>query len=282
MMNNDDIFNNTVSRLSAAGILSPRLETRLLIAYVLGADASGILPHRIELGAGEAERLEAAVAERIQHKPLCKIIGSKAFYKHDFMVSCDVLSPRPDTEILVEAAVEVAHRKKMRQVLDLGTGSGCILLSILDEISEAQGVGMDISPAALKMAEDNAEALSLSSRATFCLGSWFEEKPAFAAAFDLVVSNPPYIPHREIPALEPEVRLYDPLTALDGGDDGYRDYRQLAKAVPGWLKPEGVLLLEVGAGQAADVAKIFRDAGWKLLEIRRDLSGIERCVILKK
>ena len=150
MMNNDDIFNSTVSRLSAAGILSPRLETRLLIAYVLGADASGILPHRIELGAGEAERLEAAVAERIQHKPLCKIIGSKAFYKHDFMVSCDVLSPRPDTEILVEAAVEVAHRKKMRQVLDLGTGSGCILLSILDEISEAQGVGMDISPAALK------------------------------------------------------------------------------------------------------------------------------------
>lgn len=113
------------------GILSPRLETRLLIAYVLGADASGILPHRIELGAGEAERLEVAVAERIQHKPLCKIIGSKAFYKHDFMVSCDVLSPRPDTEILVEAAVQIARRKKMRQVLDLGTGSGCILLSIL-------------------------------------------------------------------------------------------------------------------------------------------------------
>ena len=119
MMNIDDIFNSTVSRLSAAGILSPRLETRLLIAYVLGADASGILPHRIELGAGEAERLEVAVAERIQHKPLCKIIGSKAFYKHDFMVSCDVLSPRPDTEILVEAAVQIAPRKKMRQVLRL-------------------------------------------------------------------------------------------------------------------------------------------------------------------
>lgn len=132
MMNNDDIFNSTVSRLSAAGILSPRLETRLLIAYVLGADASGILPHRIELGAGEAERLEAAVAERIQHKPLCKIIGSKAFYKHDFMVSCDVLSPRPDTEILVEAAVEVAHRKKCGRfwIWEPGPGVSCFRFSM--------------------------------------------------------------------------------------------------------------------------------------------------------
>lgn len=138
---------------------------------------------------------------------------------------------------------------------------------------------MDISPAALKVAEDNAEALSLSSRAAFCLGSWFEEKPAFAAAFDLVVSNPPYIPHREIPALEPEVRLYDPLTALDGGDDGYRDYRAAwPKPFPAGLKPEGVLLLEVGAGQAADVAENFsgRRAGsfWKSAGICPELNDV--------
>ncbi len=276
-------FKRFIQNLSAAGIENPRLEARRLLSFALNLEDVDIFSSR-RLSAEEVKKAEAFLQRRLEHEPLDKIIGRKPFYKAEFIVSDAVLSPRPDTEILVEAAVAFLRGKPAPRVLDLGTGSGCIILSILGDVPEAQGTAVDISAAALQIAAANAGALGLENRIELMNAGWFDENFAdsFSAPFELIVSNPPYIPTAEIAGLEKEVRAHDPLTALDGGVDGLRDYRRLAEVVPPLLKAGGRLMLEVGEGQAATVAAIFGAAGLKPEEILPDLSGTERCVILKK
>lgn len=270
-------FNDVVRILAEGKISSPRLEARILFEYL---EVDQFAPVD---GAREV-RLRELLRKRLAHAPLDKILGKREFYKNTFAVSKDVLTPRPDTEVLVEAAIELIPKKIPQKILDLGTGSGCILLSVLGDCPKACGMAIDKSEAALAVARHNAEALGMSNRVTFMNASWFDAdfEEHVGVGFDIIVSNPPYIPTSDILTLEPEVRQYDPILALDGGKDGFEHYQKIAELAPHLLKQGGYILLEAGQGQAQRIAEIFEHEGLHLSEIRPDLSGIERCVILKK
>jgi len=274
-----DIFHSIVSRLSDSGINSPRLEARMLIAHVLGIDVDS-LPADIIVSEKQQNQLSLLVERRIAHEPLDKILGYKEFYKYTFKVNSDVLSPRPDSEILVEEAIQIIHQKGIDSVLEFGVGSGCLILSILADCPSVCGLGLDKSDAALKIAQANAASLGVSDRIKLERFDYFKDK--LRGAFPLIISNPPYIPTTEISKLDIEVKAYDPLTALDGGYDGYEHYRRLSQIVPSLLAPQGFVLFEGGAGQADMIASIFVKAGSRLIKKVCDLSGIERCIILQK
>lgn len=215
------------------------------------------------------------VALRQSGMPVDKIIGLRGFYKHDFIINEDVLSPRPDTECLVEAAIEFAKQSKAKNILDLGLGSGCILLSILKDVPQLYGTGVDISKKALEVAQQNITALDLSDRTNLICGSWFDLN--LSEKFDIITSNPPYIKTSEIETLEVEVKNHDPLLALDGGENGLRDYIQIAKIAANLLSENGRIFLEVGYNQAQDVIEIFKD--YKHIQTIKDLGGMQRCVV---
>ncbi|MDR1026341.1 MAG: peptide chain release factor N(5)-glutamine methyltransferase, partial [Lactobacillus sp.] len=240
------IYNSLVT----AGIDNPGLETRMIEDYAKRHNLS-------------QDQVNEIINQRILKTPLDKLLGEKGFYKHIFCVSENVLSPRPDTEVLVEKAVDIikvmGKGASPRTILDLGTGSGCILLSILSDIPDLIGVGVDISAAALDIAKQNAAALQLENRVEFFQRNWFKDK--IEGHFDVIVSNPPYIPSTDIPNLDVEVKDHDPMLALDGGQDGLDSYRKIAEIIPNLLNKDGYVLLEVGINQAQDVANIFTKAG---------------------
>ncbi len=269
-MNLRDIL---ISELIKAKIPSPRLEADIILKYAM--------PEYPQISTEQREKALAMLQRRITHEPLDKIIGQREFYKSVFKVNKNVLSPRADTEILVESALELIPQEQDFHILDLGTGSGCILLSLLKERSNCKGTGVDASKEALDIAKENMQNLHLTSQATFLYKSWTDEN-FVTETFDMIVSNPPYIPTKEIEMLEKDVKDYDPLSALDGGEDGLECYRQIAKVTPLILKPNGYILLEVGYNQAKAVADIFMAHGLTLAKVIPDLSNINRCVILKK
>lgn len=277
-----EMYDEAVFCLSKAQIPSPRLEARLMLLEALGLSADETVPFSASTGERQKVFFDTMLAKRLRHFPLCKILGRKGFYKYDFIVNEQVLSPRPDTEILVEAAVEFSQKYELRQMVDFGTGSGCILLSVLGDISQMEGTGVDISAEALDIAVRNAENLGLSSRAEWIKAGWFDKEivARLEQKYDLMVSNPPYIPSGDIAALEEEVREHDPILALDGGKDGLRDYRRLAEIAPLILRPGAYIMLEAGIGQADAIASVFMQQGFALEQIRQDLNGIPRCVIL--
>lgn len=277
-------FDELINALRQGGIESPRLEARMIAGAVLGLENEAFLFTPPSVTECQLIQMKLMVSERLKRRPLDKIIGRKGFYKYDFKVSEAVLSPRPDTEILVEAAAGWLKSNPRKRILDLGTGSGCIILSLLADFPELSGIGLDISPAALEIATANAYQLGVEKRVSFRTSSWFDKNLAqnIGEKFDIIVSNPPYIPAADITTLEPEVREHDPLSALDGGPDGLRDYQQIARQIHDLLNENGVLFLEVGIHQSADVAAIFIGQGLQLVNILKDLGGIERCVILKK
>lgn len=278
------VFPSLVQKLAAAGISSPRLEARLLLAHVLECDDNDAAVINAVLSAEQEKMLEDLLDKRLKRRfPLDKILGLKSFYKYDFIVNEDVLSPRPDTEIILEEALRLSAGRSV-SILDLGTGSGCLLLSLLKENPQAAGTGIDISAAALCVAEKNAARLKVEQQVSFRQADWFANDflRQIEGAFDLIVSNPPYIPEPDIAALDPEVREHDPHLALSGGEDGFASYRQIAEHIPFLLADGGYVLLEAGAGQARDIAEIFSARGLMLSRIVKDLSGIDRCVILKK
>lgn len=279
----DNVFNHTIVVLSEAGVSSPRLEARIMLSNVLEKNEGTITSDTV-LDEHQQQKLDKMLALRLKDMPLDKIIGTKDFYKYRFNVTCDVLSPRPDTEVLVEEALRLVSSFQAPYILDLGTGSGCILLSLLGEIKDARGVGVDCSEKALAVALSNAEKLDLQEQVSFIKASWFDDNfnSLFVQKFDLIVSNPPYIPTADISTLEANVRNYDPMGALDGGEDGLHHYRRLAEVIPPLLKDTGYVLLEIGINQAGDVCQVFENAGLKTQKVLRDLSGIERCIILKK
>lgn len=261
--------------LGMSGVDAPMREARWLLADVLGVDRAELILREDQPPEPDHRAAwSAALARRAAGEPLSRIRGWKEFYGRRFQVTRDVLDPRPETEHLVEAALE--RLPKGGRVLDLGTGSGCILVSVLAERPDASGVGLDVSEQALNVARLNAFSLGASARAEWALGD-FDALDGLGE-FDMVVSNPPYIPTGDIAALDIEVRAHDPGLALDGGEDGLAAYRRIIPAAMGVLAPGGWLALEVGAGQADAVRALLLSEGWLALGVRRDLGGHDRVV----
>jgi release factor glutamine methyltransferase len=262
--------------LRAAGIDNPRLEARLLLASALGLPVATLLrdPHAVADPTG----YDRLVARRAAHEPLAYIIGRREFWSLDFAVSPATLIPRPDSETLIEAALAAfARRAPPRRILDLGTGTGCLLLSALHEYPGAFGIGTDRAPEAASLAAANAAALGLAGRAAFLCGDW---ATSLDARFDLVLCNPPYIPTSEIDGLMHEVARHEPQAALDGGADGLAAYRRIIAHLPQLLQPDGVAVLELGVGQDAAVAALAREVRLGATT-RPDLAGIARAMLLQ-
>lgn len=259
-------------RMADAGVPDAMRDARLLLAHVLG-----IAPDRLTLHLDDPERpdllggFERLVAARTARRPLSHLTGQRLFWGRAFHVTPDVLDPRPETETLVALALA----EPFARVLDLGTGSGAILLSLLADRPGATGVGADVSPAALAVAQHNAQSLGLLDRARMILSDWCAD---ITGQFDLIVSNPPYIALSEMPSLSPEVREHEPHLALTDGGDGLCAYRDIASQARANLRPEGRLLVEIGATQGADVVKILVAAGFASVAIHPDLDGRDRVV----
>ncbi|WP_204362763.1 peptide chain release factor N(5)-glutamine methyltransferase [Litorivita pollutaquae] len=246
-------------------------------ARALLAHAAGITPSRLmmlDVEAFDAALMQCyadALSRRSLGEPVSKITGKRAFWNHDFIVTADVLDPRPDTETLVAKALE----RPFERILDLGTGSGCILLSLLAERGEAQGVGVDLSEPALDVARANAAAIGVVDRVQWLHGDWFD---AVTGRFDLIVSNPPYIAAEEMAELDREVRDHDPAMALTPGGDGLDPYRIIAAQAGSYLHPNGRLIVEMGWQQGPQVAAILSASGWRDVAIWPDLEGRDRAV----
>ncbi len=280
----DNLLKETLQKLSVAGVESSLYEIRLLLSAAMGVDFTQLRITQICPSPSQLQKFQEMINLRLSHMPVDKILGKRGFYKYEFKTNIDVLSPRPDTEILVEEAVRVIKQENLSNVLELGVGSGCIILSLLADIFSLSGWGVDISSAALSVAKENAISLKVDNRLILKQGDWFSSNflDLFTKKFDLLVSNPPYISSSEILSLDEEVKNYDPLWALDGGVDGLVSYRQIAKLSSSLLNTNGWLILEVGEGQADDVINIFTDKGFMCKTILNDLSGTPRCISLKK
>lgn len=266
--------------LSAGAIDNPALDARLLLAAASGLSASRILAGgEASLPEGALRTLRAMTARRAAGEPVARILGEKEFWGMPLRLAAATLVPRPDTETLVEAALDAvrAHRLPADLALcDLGTGSGAIALALLRELPEATAVATDISAEALAAAAANAESLGLGARISFVRAD-FAAGPA--GPFHLVVSNPPYVRSGDLAGLPREVRDHDPVAALDGGPDGYSAYRTIALRLCDLIYPGGIAALETGAGQSETVAAILKSSGLTLVETRRDLAGISRAVV---
>lgn len=276
------------------------LEARLLAMHAWDYSPERLVrDSHLPIGGIGRSKLQDLVERRLKHEPISHILGSREFWRDMFEVTADVLTPRPDSETVIEALLR--HRPDTQaplRVLDLGTGSGCLVLSTLREYPLATGVGADQSPAALAVAKRNAARLGLEARSVFTLSNWCSN---VSGPFDVVLSNPPYIPTADIAALDADVRDYEPHAALDGGADGLDCYRRIVQQLSiasdcsaeqscaplggrkagSLLAPRALVLFEVGAGQAEDVAQLGQQHGFDLLEISPDLAGISRVVVLQ-
>ena len=285
----DDVagaLRDATQKLGAAGIDQPRLDARVLIAHALGLTTQDVML-RAERAVSAAERQAIArlIARRARREPVSRIVRRREFWSLAFQVSPATLDPRPDSETVISATLaEIGvigapaapgARDRALRVLDLGTGTGCLLLALLSELPRARGLGVDRSAAALAVARANARALGLKDRARFRRGDW---GAGLAGRYDAILSNPPYIPSGDLAGLPPEVG-FDPAAALDGGPDGLSCYRAIAGQLSGLLAPAGVAALEVGAGQAAAVAEILAATGLKTAKIVSDLASTPRVVV---
>ncbi|MCE5286532.1 MAG: peptide chain release factor N(5)-glutamine methyltransferase [Pelosinus sp.] len=262
------------------GVDNPRLDAEVLLSHILGQDRLHLYVHFDQpLTRGELASFREMVKKRAGRMSVAYIIGHKEFMGLDFLVSPAVLVPRPDTEILVEAVSTRLGNFAAPRILDIGTGSGAILISLLKSLPSGLGTAVDISPEALAVAKKNAQSHGVNERAQFCLGNVFE--PVAGQVFDCVVSNPPYIPDGELAALAPEVRG-EPQLALAGGVDGLDFYRRIISEGAIYLAAGGLLVLEVGAGQAREVALLAENTPLKNNAIIKDYAGIERVVLMVK
>jgi len=273
------------AEFKASNIDSPELDARLLIGAALALDHTGLAVQAARLiTENEANIISSFGQRRLSHEPVARILGHKEFWGLDLRLSDATLVPRPDTETIVAAALEIvgndSAKDKALRIADIGTGSGAILLALLSELPAATGIGTDISEAALETARLNARQLGLAGRASFVQCDYAS---ALSGPFDLIVSNPPYIRSADIAALDRDVRDYDPRLALDGGTDGLDAYRAIAPQVAALLAPNGVLVFEVGHDQSGDVSALMRQAGLTLSHPpKTDLGGIHRAVMGRK
>jgi release factor glutamine methyltransferase len=268
--------------LTAAGIDNARFEARLLLARASQLTIEQLIARSTdEASAAVVDGVRAITARRVRREPMAYILGEREFWGLTFKVTPAVLVPRPDSETLIEAVLELLPERSRRlRILDLGTGSGCLLLTLLREYPEATGVGMDASSGALAVARGNAGDLGVAGRTKLMEGDW--RQPGWIARlpgpFDLVVSNPPYIAAATIDQLMPEVARFEPQLALDGGPDGFAAYRTIANAAPNLITRGGWLVVEAGEGQSAEIWRLFMASGLTPKPPWRDLGGIERVV----
>ena len=273
-----EALDHGASLLRAAGVSAARRDARLLLALTMAASHSANLDASKSLSSADLARYQGLLSRRENREPVSRIVGVREFWGLEFALSPDTLDPRPDSETLIEAAAAVfTDGAEPRRILDLGTGSGCLLCAALHEFSAATGVGVDRLAGAALMAKRNAKTLGLGRRASFVVGNWGDALGD--RGFDLVLTNPPYICDSEILSLEPEVSRFDPRAALSGGADGLGAYRTLIPAAARVLAPAGTFIAEIGAGQAAEVTGLMIAARLQVREIRRDLAGIQRCIV---
>jgi release factor glutamine methyltransferase len=265
------------ARLQAAGIETPRLEARLLLAQAMGTTPEMLLADADRVA--DSSRYEELLQRREAHEPMALILGRREFWSMEFAVSDATLVPRPDSEALIEAACAAFPEgtRPPDRILDLGTGTGCLLLAVLAEFPTAFGVGLDLSMAAASLARRNAVMLGFGDRTAFVVGDW---AGALAGRFDLVIANPPYVATAEIAGLMPEVALYEPRGALDGGIEGLDAYRALVPALPALLASAGVAVFEIGSGQAAAVETLAAGVGLTTSQLP-DLAGTPRAIVLR-
>lgn len=275
-----DLLTQAKAKLKAANIDSAEIDARLLLQYSINFSHEKLFlyPDYYLLG-GDIDQYMQLIERRINREPVAKIIGSKSFWKSDFIVNKHTLDPRPDSEVIINAALDMFCNKDMNyRFLDLGCGTGCLLFSLLQEYSHATGIATDISSEALKVAKINMELLGLENRVELLEQNWAD---SLTEKFDLIISNPPYIPRSDINNLQPEVKNYDPMLALDGGIDGLDPYRYLAKQIILLLKPKAYAILEFGIGQSESIKDIFVKHGYIIENILLDLAGLERAIIVK-
>lgn len=273
----DRLLDAATRRLADAGLDQPRLEARALAGGVLDLSRESMLADPAQAVEPAARsRFEAAIARRAAREPMARIIGIREFWSLEFALSPETLIPRPETETVVEAVLERAPRETRLTILDLGTGSGCLLLALLSELPLATGLGVDISAGALATVRQNARRLGLAGRARFAAADWGR---GLKGPFDVIVANPPYVAEDARGELAPEVRDHEPARALFAGADGLAAYRELAPDIARLLAPDGLAVVEIGAGQGHAVAAVFADAGLAPRGSRDDLAGHRRALV---
>jgi release factor glutamine methyltransferase len=274
------VLAEAAAMLSAAGLDEPRRRARRLVSGSLGITSTELLSRTeraIEPGA--VDRLRDSLFRMMRGEPLSRILGWREFWGLRFALSADTLDPRPESETLVEAVLRrLGDRSAPLRILDLGTGTGCLLLALLSEFPAAVGIGVDIAAGAVMTATENAAMLNFADRAEFVIGDWGS---ALSGQFSVIVANPPYIASSTLANLPPEVDCHDPRLALDGGEDGLVPYRRIAENLPALLTRGAIFAAEVGAGQAAAAAAILEARGLLIDGIECDLAGIERCVVAR-
>lgn len=277
----DEAIAAAVRHLREAGIDNPSFDARLLLREATGLTAEDMAREPGQLLAEDSlQKLCDGIRRRGKREPVSRIIGQREFWSLGFAISPDVLDPRPDTETLVDALLATeTDRSRPLLIADLGTGSGCLLCASLSEFPNARGIGLDMSAEAIVVARNNAQSLGLAVRARFVRGHWASS--VAANSIDVILTNPPYIPSRQIAELDPEVAEFDPSVALDGGDDGLDAYRAIAQDVERVIKPGGNAFVEIGAGQAEAVASLFESDLIDEIEMISDLSGRLRCLKLR-
>ncbi len=274
------VIEEATGRLARAGVASPRLDARLLLAHILRTDQAALI-RRSREGVDRAccDKFKALVERRAAREPVARILGEREFFGRRFAIAPVVLDPRPDSEILIETALELTASRADQhiRICDLGTGSGVLLVTLLAELRQAVGLGIDIDCEAVEVARANARRHGVDRRCTFSVGDWDR---AIEGMFDLIVANPPYIDRRAIAGLEPEVRDHDPLVALDGGEDVLDAHRAVAAAANRLLEPlQGRVIVELGADQGSAVTDLFQAGGLSAVlpgGIKRDLAGRDR------
>lgn len=248
----------------------------MLIKHIANLDDSDLIGcDEVFLSTDQAQWLNQAITQRLTGRPIAKIIGYKEFYGRRFHVTNDVLDPRPETELIIDEVLR--HCKSLKgpvKILDLGTGSGCILLTLLSEMSNAEGVGTDISSKALVLCKDNAQSLNVINRCELIESNWLDN---IEGQFDVIVTNPPYIETRTLADLDKDVRDYDPILALDGGEDGLYPYKVILPQIRTYLKPNGFFMCEHGTGQSGGIKRIVEKSGLSQIRIHHDLAGHDRC-----
>ena len=276
-----DLLTDGAVRLAKAGIDGAAREVRLLLQAAAGIPIATQIafPERtIEIAA--AARFDVLLERRARREPMAHILGQREFWSLAFKVTADTLDPRPDSETLVQAVLDqLPDRSAALRLIDFGTGTGCLLLALLHALPNATGAGVDVSAAALAVATENANALGLAQRTSFHRSDWDD---GLDSGFDIVLSNPPYIPSGDIAGLQPEVASYEPRLALDGGPDGLDAYRRLGPATARLLVPDGLAAFEIGIGQGESVRRIMAAAGLRHIATARDLAAVERSLLFRK
>lgn len=275
-----EVLHAAAARLASAGIESARLDAEVMMAEAAGLSRAALIAGIVNPGAAALARFEAMVSRRLAHEPLAYIVGRREFFSLDFDLSPAVLIPRPETETVVECALDFLSARPAATVLDLGTGSGAIAVALAVNAPDVRIVATDISQVSLEIAQGNARRHGCAERITFLRGDWYGalDHRWSGAQFDLIVSNPPYVSPDELGMLAPEVRKFEPRGALLSGGDSLTSYRRIAQSLGRWLERKGEVIVEVGSGQAPAVIEILRGAGCARSAVVRDLAGVERVV----